>query len=63
MHVSVYRVWASGLRASVQYCGYQACGHQSVFENQLSAGIRDSVLGIEIQGYYSVVEDSVYSAY
>ena len=23
--------------------GHQACGHQSVFENQLSAGIRDSV--------------------
>ncbi|KAF5931575.1 hypothetical protein HYC85_027746 [Camellia sinensis] len=37
---------ASGLRASVRYIssvheyGYQACGHQPVFENELSADIR-----------------------
>ena len=29
-----------GLRASVQYYGYPACGHQPVFAHELSADIR-----------------------
>ena len=60
-------VWASGLRASIQYYQYQACGRQFSIVSIRPAGIKFSIMGIRPAGSsqylrisYLRVSDSVF---